>query len=224
MGEPTLLPCPFCGSRGEWYGPSVGCSSDTCPALLVPAKGVERAEEAWNRRAPNPLAATLAARDERIRELEIRADAAHLSLDSMREQYNRQLARTFELKDQLAAAKDVAEQVAYAHRQEVGMYEAEAQRIAVHVATLERELAEARQRDEDATDLILRQGRELDAMRPKAEAAERRAAWLVRDQRERGGYDLSVADLVEFFRSFPAESDQCDADILAACPEKGGAE
>ena len=45
---------------------------------------------------------------------------------------------------------------------------------AAHIATLERELAEARQREEDATDLILRQGRELAAMRPQAEAVPER--------------------------------------------------
>lgn len=91
------------------------------------------------------------------------------------------------------------------------------------IEQLERELAEARQREEDATDLILRQGRELAALRPKAEAAERRAAAL--RAAEQHYYSTALVGAAwtgrtdELRRALWAT----DPDILAACPEKGGA-
>lgn len=72
MGKPTLLPCPFCGAPAvefgheTFMGPVIGCSNGCCPAKAT-ARG---SAVGWNTRAPNPLAATLAARDERVRELE----------------------------------------------------------------------------------------------------------------------------------------------------------
>lgn len=82
------------------------------------------------------------------------------------------------------------------------------------IATLERELAEARQRDEDATDLILRQGRELAAMRTKAEAAER-FSMVVRHRK-------ACLEQGKKWKRSSQWAAAVDA-ILAACPEKGGA-
>lgn len=67
MGEPTLLPCPFCGGEAgvfgyeSFMGPRFGC---LCGCQINASSAAK-----WNRRAPNPLAATLAARDERTRDL-----------------------------------------------------------------------------------------------------------------------------------------------------------
>lgn len=170
MGEPTLLPCPFCGSAAKYEGwtgadeagmPATGCSvwcgNVLCPISPEVASSTDVAVDKWNARAPDPLTATLAARAERVSELERANEALRGLADA---------------------------------------------RVTI-IATLERELAEARQRDEDATDLILRQGRELDAMRPKAEAAERRAE------------ALRVIGDVHQIGVLMGEADRA---ILAACP------
>lgn len=202
---------------------------DTANGRLVGIDGGEPEDQLlcrdwkWVPEELNRLAATLAARDERIRELEAEAERVTSDRNRLLAVAIESLRQTKEADARIATMeRELAEARTDCHdRNHVGLREVlcgarlpdaslgQDAALAAHLlGAMEAELAEARQREEDANDLILRQGRELDAMRPKAEAAERRAE------------ALRVIGDVHQIGVLMGEADRA---ILAACPEKGGA-
>lgn len=120
MGEPTLLPCPFCGGEATLgpspYGVPIRCGTVDCSASVSSYFLLSEAAERWNTRAPNPLAATLAARDELVRELgeELRereavCDMWRSSVSEGIEERDRLRARIATLECELAEARPKAE-------------------------------------------------------------------------------------------------------------------
>ena len=107
MGKPTLLPCPFCGGVPLLIGSVVAhagaaCLADCQVAGTSPADAAERR----NRRTPNQLAAAIAARDERVRELE--AEMAEEHTKRVRAEEARDV-RVERLEAELAAMRPKAE-------------------------------------------------------------------------------------------------------------------